>query len=168
MAKTNSKPKEPRANAKERDPRFEIFARLYVSGGAGFKAGNAMRSAIEAGYDAKYARAHSHLLLGRLKLRGAPVLKAVGIDEFFIAKKIKRLLGAKTLRYNPGTKEMMTMENGTVQLGAAQLAVSILEMEPAKVIKGDGPGGSIPVRLVTSVRLPQRKEAPAPNPTPAG
>ena len=154
---TKAKSKPPRENAIERDPRFARFAECYVlCKGVGY------RAAKMAGYPADYAKSHAHQLVARLKLKAGPVLRASGIDEVHISLRLKKLLDAEEPKWNAKTKKWDTFGNGTVQLGALQLAAKLLDMEPPRRLAGDGPGGSIPVTIKTSVSLP------APNPPTAG
>lgn len=79
-----------RTNALEADARFAVFAEEYVA-----LHGNACRAAIAAGYPQAYAKHNAWELAARLKLRTQPVLRRDGLDEVFVARKLKRLCNAK-------------------------------------------------------------------------
>ncbi len=137
-------------NALENDPRFAHFAEFYVQmGGNGFKAAKA------AGYPEEYARAHAHKLVARLKLKVGPVLRHVGIDEVLIAKRLKKLIRAKEPKWNAATKSWDVFESGSIQLGALQSAIKLLDLEPPKRIAGQD-GGAIPIVVHHSIPQPAR------------
>lgn len=140
-----------RANAAERDPRFQKFAELYVE-----LHGNAYRAACQAGYTERYAKSKAHKLAARLRLKAGPVLRRYGLDEVFVARKLKKLARAKRPKWNPATKQWDRFEDAGTQLGALQVMAKLLEMEPPKTVKGEGPDGAIPVVIRSSIARPVR------------
>lgn len=140
-----------REKAIECDPRFARFAECYVE-----CKGVGRLAARMAGYSDDYAASHAYRLVARLNLHAGPVLRASGIDEVHVSQQLKKLLDAKTPKWNAKEKSWDMFECGTVQLGALQLAAKLLDMEPARRLTGDGPGGSIQVVLKHSVPQPAR------------
>ena len=157
-----------RENAIEADERFAEFSRYYVE-----LNGNGYRAALSAGYPEAYAKSHAHLLVARLKLKAQPVLRRYGLDEVFVARKLKKLAGAKEPKWNPRklVKDAVKdsegkvleaeirgdwdkFENAAVQIRAVELVKDLLGMDPPKVLKGEGPGGAIPIVLKHSVPRP--------------
>lgn len=162
-----------RTNAIEADERFTEFSRYYVE-----LNGNGYKAALAAGYPADYAKGHAHLLVARLKLKAQPVLRRYGLDEVFVARHLKKLARAKEPKWNPrklvkpavmdpADKSKVLepevrgdwdkFENAAVQIRAIELVKDMLAMDPPKVLKGEGPGGAIPVTLVHSVPRPKRE-----------
>lgn len=142
---------QPRENAIEADERFADFSRYYVE-----LHGNGLRAALAAGYPEDYARSHAHLLVARLKLKTQPVLRRYGLDEVFVARKLKKLASAKEPKWNQQTKEWDKFENAAVQIKAVELVKDLLGMDPPKRIAGDGPGGAIPIVLRHSIPRPSQ------------
>jgi hypothetical protein len=166
---------EPRANARDADPRFERFAELYVE-----LNGNAHQAALQSGYPASYAKSHGYKLAAQLRLRTGAVLRRYGLDEVYVARKLKKLARAKTPKWNPRLlvrpAKAAVVEKGVVvtaaepevrggwdsfedagtQVRALELTVDLLDIRPAAKVKGEGPGGAFPVVLKSSIARPQR------------
>lgn len=143
-----------RENALEADPRFQKFTELYV------EYGNARRAAQEAGYPPAYAKSLSYKLVARLKLKVIPVLKRHGLDELWVAKKLKSMAEAKlvTRRWNPQTEQFVEFsdaDNG-IQMRAVENVIELLDMRPARKTAGEGLDGAIPVIIRTSIPRPDR------------
>jgi len=153
------KKKPPRDNAIETDPRFARFAELYVELG-----GNTYRAAVQAGYSEQYAKKLGYRLLARLKLRVGPVLRRYSLDEVFVARKLKKLAKAKVPRWNPAEKVWDKFEASDVQIKATDMVAELLDMKPAKKIAGNGPDGTIPVVIKSSIPRPNRAEAAVKSP----
>jgi hypothetical protein len=166
-----------RENALEADPRFSRFSELYVTHQGARP--NALQAAIAAGYSEIWAKSHAWRLVQRLRLKVGPVLRAHGLDEVLIARKLSRLVEAREPKWNPkklirrartvkgkdGAEEKIPeirggwdkFESSSTQLGAIDRLITLLDLEPAKKLKGDTPDGAIPIRLMTSI--PKRGDA---------
>lgn len=161
-----------RENALEGDPRFATFQQLYVQYN-----GNGYRAACEAGYPPDYAKSYSYLLVARLKLKVQPVMRRFGLDEVFVARKIKKLARARVPKWNrnklaqpaklaedgktvlePEVRgDWDAFEDASTQMRAVELAAELLNLKPARTIKGEGPGGAVPIIVKHSVPRPEEK-----------
>jgi hypothetical protein len=83
------------------NPRKALFETYYKNGGPGFRAGNAYRSALAAGYAPITAKANCHLLAREARVQVAEGLTALGVDGFSQAEKLLELREAKAVKWNP-------------------------------------------------------------------
>lgn len=154
--------KQARANAPECDQRFARFAKLYVEGeGEELRPGNALQAALKAGYPPAYAKGHSWELAAKVRVKMGQALRAQGINEVRIARKLDALLDAKTPKWNQTHGRWDRFEDSGTQIAALDRAVELLELAPPKKVKGELPDGAIPIRLVSSIPRPQRQLADA-------
>src|SRR5260370_24469755 len=66
-------------------------------------------------------------------------LREVGIDEVFVARKLKDLLGAQTQRWNPKKESYQKFEDYCTQLAALREIAKIFDIYP----KDDDSNGSV-------------------------
>lgn len=151
-------PKEPRSTEKkpETNPRRALFDMFYRNGGPSFPAGNALQSAIAAGYSPATAKSNCHLLARESRVHIAEALEALGCDGFSQAQKLLHLREAKTVKWNPGKRLTLraggkgkrvekvveggwdTFEDGDLQLRTAQEINKIQGAYPDPERGGDG------------------------------
>jgi hypothetical protein len=79
-------------------------------------------------------------------------LRAEGIDEVFVARKLKDLLGAQTQRWNPKKESYQKFEDYGTQLAALREIAKIFDIYP----KDDDANGS--VRTINISALPMSRE----------
>jgi len=79
-------------------------------------------------------------------------LRAEGIDEVFVARKLKDLLGAQTPRWNPKKESYQKFEDYGTQLAALREIAKIFDIYP----KDDDANGS--VRTINISALPMCRE----------
>ena len=82
----------------------------------------------------------------------ASALRDVGIDEVFVARKLKDLLGAQTQRWNPKKESYQKFEDYGTQLAALREIAKIFDIYP----KDDDANGS--VRTINISGIPMRRE----------
>jgi hypothetical protein len=58
-------------------------------------------------------------------------LREIGLDAVAVAKKLRRLLNARAVRYNPGCKRFESFDDGDVQLRTVQEIAKLLDLYPA-------------------------------------
>ncbi len=80
-------------------------------------------------------------------------LRAEGIDEVFVARKLKDLLGAQTQRWNPKKGSWQKFEDYGIQLAALREIAKILGIYPKDPEDADGP-----VRTINISAIPMRRE----------
>jgi hypothetical protein len=163
--------KQPRANARENDPKFAKFQELYI------ETGNAYDSAKAAGYSEVYAKSHAHKLAARVRVKMGVALAAVGVDRVSLARRLARKLDATTVKWNPNkvvrpavkaSKQQPelpelrggwdTFEDTQAQLRATEMALELTDSYPAKRFGGPGgPGGGdpIPIIIQSSIQRPR-------------
>ena len=83
----------------------------------------------------------------------ASALRDVGIDEVFVARKLKDLLGAQTQRWNPKKGSWQKFEDYGIQLAALREIAKILGIYPKDPEDADGP-----VRTINISAIPMRRE----------
>lgn len=143
------------------DPRRTKFSEFYRNGGPDFRAGNAYRSALAAGYSPATAKSNCHLLARDINVAAADALRALGCDAFSQARKLLRLQQAKTVKWNPqkfpgtrGTKKRKgkaprggwdAFDDGDLQLDATKEINRLLDAYPAPKEPGDT---SRPVQII--------------------
>ncbi len=79
-------------------------------------------------------------------------LRAEGIDEVFVARKLKDLLGAQTQRWNPKKESYQKFEDYGTQLAALREIAKIFDIYP----KDDDANGS--VRTINISGIPMSRE----------
>ena len=79
-------------------------------------------------------------------------LRAEGIDEVFVARKLKDLLGAQTQRWNPKKGSWQKFEDYGIQLAALREIAKIFDIYP----KDDDANGS--VRTINISGIPMHRE----------
>jgi hypothetical protein len=82
----------------------------------------------------------------------ASALRDVGIDEVFVARKLKDLLGAQTQRWNPTKGSWQKFEDYGIQVAALREIAKIFDIYP----KDDDANGS--VRTINISSLPFHRE----------
>ncbi|MGC1107099.1 MAG: hypothetical protein WA876_11220 [Candidatus Acidiferrales bacterium] len=102
------------------NPRQAAFDAFYLSGGQGFRSGNAYKSAIAAGYSPNTAKSNCHILTRRANVKVGAALEALGCDGFSQATKLLDLREAKTVRWNQKKEDWDEFEDADVQLRATQ------------------------------------------------
>jgi hypothetical protein len=80
-------------------------------------------------------------------------LRAEGIDEVFVARKLKDLLGAQTQRWNPKKGSWQKFEDYGTQLAALREIAKIFDIYPKDPEDADGP-----VRTINISAIPFRRE----------
>lgn len=113
------------------NPRQALFEQFYRGGGPGFPAGNACRSAIEAGYTRITAKANCHILARRANIKTAEALQLLGRDGFAQARHLVKLCSAKTVRWNQKKERWDTFEDASVQLDAVKEINRLQDSYPA-------------------------------------
>jgi len=79
-------------------------------------------------------------------------LRAEGIDEVFVARKLKDLLGAQTQRWNPKKESYQKFEDYGTQLAALREIAKIFDIYPK-----DPQDADRPIRIDISA-IPHRRE----------
>lgn len=113
------------------------FDKFYDEGGEDFAPGNAYQSALAAGYSATTAKAKSHLLARRARIKTSQALEALGCDGFRVASKLVALMDAKTVKWNPGEEDWDVFEDNHIQLAATQEVNKVQDAYPAPKESGD-------------------------------
>ena len=80
-------------------------------------------------------------------------LRAEGIDEVFVARKLKDLLGAQTQRWNPKKGSWQKFEDYGIQLAALREIAKILGIYPKDPEDADGS-----VRTINISGIPMHRE----------
>jgi hypothetical protein len=79
----------------------------------------------------------------------ASALRDVGIDEVFVARKLKDLLGAQTQRWNPTKGSWQKFEDYGIQLAALREIAKILSIYP----KEEDPDGLVRTINLTGMSI---------------
>jgi hypothetical protein len=83
----------------------------------------------------------------------ASALRDVGIDEVFVARKLKDLLGAQTQRWNPKKGSWQKFEDYGTQLAALREIAKIFDIYPKDPEDADGS-----VRTINISAIPMHRE----------
>lgn len=171
----------PRDNAVDNDPRFATFAELYIESGKQYQ------SAIKAGYSPSYAKSKASSLAGRVRVKMGDALRACGINQVALARRIKAKLDAKEVKWNPNkviraaskatetTPELPELRGGWdsfvahgTQQRAIETSLELLDAYPAKRIAGaDGGDLFANVKIVSSIKRPPPPPRAAKLPAPS-
>lgn len=104
-----------------KDPRRIKFAQAYL------ETGNALQSAIAAGYSESYGRTRGHVLAAMVNVTLAKVAQAKGLNQHRLIGKYESFLDAKEPKWNSDSKDWDLFENSKVQLEATRDLCEIIE-----------------------------------------